>query len=111
MKIFEEARGYIHDKRYKIISDKMVDVGNYNVFLQKKNGRNILLCNCQNDTKFCIESPLCSHKIVFTIVNFNEKLYKEIDDAITQVKIWKELKFDLEPQLILDILEKIKNAK
>ncbi|MBU1027922.1 MAG: hypothetical protein KKF48_02655, partial [Nanoarchaeota archaeon] len=49
--------------KVKQISDTLFQVGeNYQVKIQKKSGRTLLLCNCQNHTRFCIENPNCFHK-------------------------------------------------
>jgi len=110
MKIFEEARGYIKDRRYKRISENVMEVGKNTVILKIKKGRNLLTCSCHNDTKFCCESPICSHKQVFLIVNFNDNLYSEISKAIFDVNKYKELNFEMSNSLCLDILEKIRRA-
>lgn len=110
MKIFEEARGYIKDRRYKIISPTMMDVGKNNVTLQIKKGRSELLCSCTGSSRFA-DNNLCAHKIVFINVNFNDNLYSEIDKAIFDVKKYKELNFEMSNSLCLDILEKIRRAE
>jgi len=110
IKIFDEARGYLRDKRYNLISPRMIDVDAYNVILQVKAGRSIPICSCSGSSRFT-DSNLCSHKAVLIGLNLNIKLYNEIEKAIEQATIWKNLNFKIEPQLILDMLNKIKAAK
>lgn len=110
MKIFDEARGYIKDKRFEIIGPTMIDVGHNNVNLQTRSGGSLLTCSCSNCGRFG-NSHLCSSKIVWVGINLNKDLYKEIDSAITQAKVWKDLNFKISPQLIIDMLEKIKRAE
>jgi hypothetical protein len=111
MGIFEEARGFIKDKRYKKISDTMIDIGHNNVSLVTKKGRNLLICSCHNDTKFCNESPICSHKICWIILKFNNSLYEEIDNALDEIKRCKELNMPISNYFCKDILEKIRRAE
>ena len=82
MKIFDEARGYIKEKRYEIISDYMADIGKNNVNLQIRNGGSLLTCSCSNCGRFG-NMNLCSSKISWIGINLNKDLYKEIDSAIT----------------------------
>lgn len=74
MSIFEEARGFIENKKFNKISENMYDIGRNNVFLQIKNGRSILTCSCTGSSMFA-DNNLCSHKIAFISLVFNEKLY------------------------------------
>lgn len=110
MTIFDEARGFIKEKRYVKISENMFDVGTNNVMLQKKSGRSVLLCSCSGSGMFA-DSNLCSHKILTITMIMNERLYQEIDNAIVQVQKYKELKLPMSNALCLDILEKIRGAK
>lgn len=110
IKIFEEARGFIKDKRYNKISDTMIDVGKNNVALTIHKGRSILTCSCSNSGRFA-DNNLCSHKIVFLIINFNENLYKEIDKSISLIENYRRLHLETYSLMCLDFLENIKKAE
>lgn len=111
LNIFEEAKEYIKYKRFNKISEEMYDIGNHIVICKIKQGRNILSCSCQNHSRFCNENPICSHKIAFIILTFNEKLYKEIDKQIIQAEKYKNLKLPVSNLMLVEILEKINNSK
>ena len=55
------------------ISETLFEVLNYSVKLQKRRGRTLLLCSCQNHAKFCLENPFCLHKqLVLEYINTKE---------------------------------------
>jgi hypothetical protein len=108
--IIEDARKIIKEKRYKIISDNMLDVCSNNVHLVVKKGRSVLLCSCTASSRFA-DVNLCVHKCVFIILGFNEKLYNQIDSSIKEVEKYKKLDLPMSNLLCLDILEKIKKVK
>lgn len=108
MKLFDDARAIIKEKRYVKISDKMMDVQANIVSLQKKSGRSILTCSCTNSSRF--PDSICSSKIVFIGASLNENLYKEIENSINQVKKYKELNLPMNHSMVLDILEGIKKS-
>lgn len=108
--LFETARQMIKEKRYKIISERMIDVGKNNVCLQVKKGRSILTCSCSGSGRFA-DNNLCSHKIIFIILFFNSGLYQEIDNSIKQVQKYKELNLQMNNLLCLDILNGIKGEE
>lgn len=110
MRIFEEARAYIKEGRYYKISPTMMDVGSNNVALVTKKGRSVLTCSCSNSARFANDN-LCSHRVAFLILLFNEKLYSELDKAIIQVEKYKELNLSMNNLLCLDLLEKIKKSQ
>lgn len=100
------------EKRYEIISERMIQVDSYIVTEQVKKGRVIITCSCQNHSIFPNES-LCRHKrffIVYPFINlFLENLNKKIslfeslkyskdmnksfEIAIKELKELKELRF------------------
>lgn len=88
-------------KRPKVIkiSDTLFEIPElkHSVKLQTKKGRTLLLCDCQNHTRFCNENPWCYHKqIVLEFiarepieVKLNEliKLYNSFEGIVDKIKV------------------------
>lgn len=111
---FEHAIDLFRQKRYKINSERNIDVDEHNVFLQIKHGRKLLICDCKNDTDFCDESPLCRHKLLFLYLPLLERITKKIDEEIEFYKIKKQISNEeqkKEFEIILDKLRELKKFK
>jgi len=57
----------IKEKKYKILSDRMVEVkdnGKYIVSYITKPGRTIQTCSCTNSARHCNQPIRCVHRIV-----------------------------------------------
>jgi len=91
------------------ISERMWEVLGHNVTFQKKKGRQIILCSCQNSARF-IDNNFCYHKQLvleyLALKPINEKLDKLINDysGFTNIKA----KFDAE--VFLGELKKLKGV-
>ena len=70
---------YCHG-RYKIISDRMIEVDSHTVVKHIKKGRTFYTCDCENHPKFCNEQSICRHKLFFILFplleNINNKIIK-----------------------------------
>lgn len=77
-------------KRYKVISERMMQVDNHNVTEQIKKGRSILLCDCENDSRFA-NLNLCRHKKFFILFPFLNKLNNKLDNLIDEYEVGKSL--------------------
>ena len=57
----------IKENKVKLLSEShlnvMIEVDKETVILKKKAGRTLISCSCQNHSRFCIENPVCSHKL------------------------------------------------
>ncbi len=97
--------------KIKQISPTLFEVDKHSVKIQTKKGRVLVICDCFNDTKFCIESPICVHKLSVIIYlsdnNFNEKIKKVISDY----ERYKKIGLDISPELMLDDLENLRRVK
>lgn len=107
--IFEEAKGFIKDKRYSIISENMIDVGSNNVCLIKRSGCSMLTCSCTGSSRFG-DNNLCSHKIVFLDVTLNKKLHDQLDKSIKEIETYKKLGLPASHLSCLDVLYKLKKG-
>lgn len=98
-------------KKIKQISPTLFEVDKHSVKIQTKKGRQLIICDCFNDTKFCIESPMCVHKLSVILYiadnNFNEKINKIIDDF----KRFKKIGLPVSTDLMLDDLNALKEVK
>lgn len=97
--------------RYKVISDRMIEVDSHNVFSQVKKGRTLIVCDCCNDTKFCNESPICRHKQFFIIFPFLKKLNTELESLIDEYKVSQSLSKDKEKDLYFHFTEVLERLR
>ena len=89
------------------ISHTLFEVDDHKVKIQTKKGRKIIICDCENDTRFCNESPICRHKQEVLHYLFTEKTRKEIQRLIKQYKGWCGFNFPIKPEIIYDDLFKL----
>jgi len=100
------------NRRYKIISDRMLEVDDKIVTKKIKKGRTILTCSCQNHGRFPNES-LCRHKSFFMLFPSFEHYDKKIKELIDFLNINKNLpkKNRLDVDGIIMLLEDLKRVK
>ena len=102
---------YAKSLKVEQISPSLFEVSKHSVKIQTKKGRTLLLCDCCNDSRFCIESPICVHKIAVIIYladnNFNKKINKLIDDYSR----YKELKLPVSLDCFLNDLNNLRRVK
>jgi len=78
-------------KKYEIISDRNMDVESENVQKVVKKGRSLILCSCQNHSKFCNSPAMCRHKLFFLLFPLFEHYDKKIKEFIDFLKLNKNL--------------------
>jgi len=96
--------------KYKIkeISPNLFEVLGHSVKIQIKKGRKIILCDCLNHTKFCVENPFCLHKeLVIKHILF-KPFKKRLDKLIEVYENWVENKLPINPELCLNDLKELK---
>jgi hypothetical protein len=105
------AKRLVKEKKVKQISETLFEVEEHKVKIQKKKGRTLLICDCYNDTKFCIESPFCVHKLA--VINFlcDNTFYKELDKLIELYKGWVNIKIPIKLEILLNDLENLKRLR
>jgi hypothetical protein len=98
--------------RYNIISDRMIEVDSHTVTKQVKKGRNLLICDCTNHTKFCKESPICIHKKFFILFPFLNLISEQARSMLMYYKVAKTQTTDSKQiriyKQIIDDLNKFK---
>jgi len=89
-------------KEIKQISPTLFEVNGHSVKIQTKKGRNLLICTCCNDTRFCTESPTCSHKLAVIIYLADQNFHKRLDKLIKDYEKYKELKLPVNVDLMIN---------
>ena len=98
-------------KEVEQISPDLFKINNHLVKIQTKKGRTILICDCYNDTRFCVESPMCVHKLTVIIYLADQNFHKRLDKLIKEYEKYKELKLSISIDLILNDLKDVKYLK
>ena len=81
------------EKRYKIISDRMITVDSHTVKEQTKKGRKILTCDCDNSSTFA-HINMCRHKLFYLYLPLLELWNKRIDILIEYYSANKDISKD-----------------
>ena len=67
MDLIDKAAAFIKNQQVEVIGKDakqiIIQVGEHQVIMTKKDGRTLDSCSCQNHAKFCKENPRCSHKL------------------------------------------------
>lgn len=86
-------------KKHKVrkITPQMWQVEDNKVSLIIKQGRALMLCTCKNHTDYCLENPLCLHKLSVILlespnkfdldVHFLENQLKELIDENSKLRL------------------------
>jgi len=69
------------ENRYKIISERMMEVDSQIVQKVVKKGRVVLTCSCENSSTFA-HSNMCRHKLFFLYYPLLEEWDKKLDKLI-----------------------------
>ena len=77
-------------KRFKIISERMIEVDSQTVTQQIKKGRTILTCSCCNSSTFG-NSQMCRHKTFFTLLPFFRDLNKKINKLLDYYETGRDI--------------------
>jgi len=78
-------------KKYNVISERMIEVESENVHKVIKKGRSLILCSCQNHSRFCNSPAMCRHKLFFLLFPLFEHYDKKIKELIDFLNINKTL--------------------
>lgn len=90
------------------ISPSLFKVGEHSVKIQKKKGRTLLLCDCDNASYFG-HNQFCIHKECVIVFKNNKDAYKAIDKLIKDYNLYKLNKLKPSNDLFLDELNKLKD--
>lgn len=99
----------MNEPKVKEISETLFEVLSYSVKIQTKQGRKILLCSCQNSSRFA-NNNLCYHKqLVLNHIN-KKKIRKQINELITFYEAQREIKAKFDADVFLYDLNNLKNS-
>ena len=91
-------------------SPTLFEVLGHSVKIQTKKGRKLLLCDCINHTKFCLENPFCYHKELVIEYILKKPIKKRLDKLIEVYENWYKLKLPQNPELMLNDLKNLKRT-
>ena len=77
-------------KRFKIISERMIEVDNQTVTKQIRSGRQILTCSCDNSSTFG-NSQMCRHKNFFVMLPLLQMLEEKIDKLLDYYETGRDI--------------------
>ena len=92
------------------ISPTLFEVLGHSVKIQTRSGRQLLLCDCTNHTKFCLENPFCYHKQLVLESIFTKKIKEKLDKLIPVYENWCNLNLPQNPELMLDDLKSLRRV-
>lgn len=105
------AKELVKTNQVEAISDTLFKVGSHSVKIQRKPGRTLMICDCQNHTTFCNESPLCSHKIAVIVYMSDLQFNKRITKLIDEYENYLNLKLPVSIETMIQDLKDIKNLR
>ena len=94
--------------KVKQISETLFEVLGYSVKLQTRRGRTLLLCSCQNHSRFCNENPFCYHKQLVLEYIHLKKIREEINKLIEFYELQKGIKSKFDAEVFLNDLLNLK---
>lgn len=102
------AKELIKHKNIKQISNTLFEVDGYSIKLQRKKGRLILLCSCENSSLFS-DNNFCSHKFALITYLSNRDFLPRLDKLISQYENFKNIKANVSIDFFLNDLNDIKD--
>jgi len=96
--------------RYKVISERMIEVDSQVVSKQIKKGRELITCSCENAGRFG-SNQLCRHKQFMLLLPFFQHLDNKLEDLEIFYSGAVELKKDINPGIILEDIKELRRFK
>ena len=90
------------------ISDTLFEVDNHSVKIQKKKGRTLLICSCQNHARFCNEPTICYHKESVLKEIFTGKIREKINILIKEYSTYNNNNLKCSNEMFIEDLIKLK---
>lgn len=88
-------------------SPTLFEVLNHSVKIQKKKGRTLIICDCDN-ASFFGHNQFCYHKQRVLEHIFTKKIKKGMDKLILVYENWCEMKLPQNPELMLSDLKNLR---
>lgn len=92
--------------KVKQISETLYEVLGYSVKIQTKKGRKILLCSCQNSSRF-IDNNFCSHKELVLKYIYTKPIKDKLERLIKFYEEQKEIKLKFDAEVFLEDLKSL----
>ena len=89
------------------LSPTLFEVLKHTVKIQKKKGRTLIICNCDNASYFG-HNQFCYHKHLVLEHIFTKKIKEKLDKLIPVYENWCEMKLPQNPELMLDDLKNLR---
>ena len=109
-KTINYCKELLKNNKIKEISPTLFEVENHSVKFQKKQSRTLLICDCCNDTRFCVESPICCHKLAVINFIFNKSVTSQSNKLIKLYETWKEIKMPVTIDFMINDLKNIRDG-
>lgn len=100
----EYCKKLLKEGNLKQISPTLFEVLEHSVKIQTKKGRTLLICDCLNDTKFCVESPICIHKLMVLVFLIQKPLNKRLGEKISDYEGYEKVQKNIPVSALLDEL-------
>ena len=96
-----------HNK-VKQLSPTLFEVENHQVKIQVKQGRQIIICNCENSSFFG-HNQICSHKLVVINFLFNKTFSRQLEELIEVYSNFNKLKLKVNQEAFVEDLKNLRN--
>lgn len=96
-----------HNKIVKI-SNTLFQVDENSIKIQRKKGRTIYLCDCENSSLFA-DNNFCSHKFALITYLSNNDFLQRLQDLISQYENFKNIKANVSIDFFLNDLNDIRD--
>lgn len=106
----DRAKEFVKHKQVIQITDRLFEVEKHQVIIQTKSGRQILLCDCENSSKFG-HNQLCVHKLAVILSISDNEFYKKIDKLLEDYQRIKDFKLKIDTDIVLSDLESLRKMK
>ena len=100
----KEIFKYYKEGKVNKISEDMVEVGEHTVRFQKKSGRTLLTCSCENHSRFCNSPTFCFHKqmvVSLPILEYYDTKIEQLLCFLEMNNTLGDVKMDLDGVMML----------
>jgi hypothetical protein len=102
------AKEWIKHNKVKQISETLFEVEGHSVKIQKKSGRSLILCDCEN-ASFFADNQLCVHKISMIAYLINKDVLKGLDKLISDYEGYEKNKLKVSQECFINDLKDIRD--
>ena len=95
--------------KVKEISRTLFEVNGHSVKIQTKKGRKILICSCQNSSRFA-NNNFCYHKEAVVEYIIKKPIFKHLDKLIKDYESFLHIKGKLEPYAFVNDLKNLRRS-